>query len=386
MRALLDLIRGAEADSSVAFRERSYRRGEQGDLLRDVIALANAAVAGRRFLFVGVDDAPPRARRFPGVSARSWKSFCEVAPGFVAGAVEPQLKLRLESVDVGGALVGALCLEACEDPPYLLARRVSATMPAGGGWTRRGTRTRRLLRQHLQRIFGARFRREVAGDIVVGFPGELPREELVLAVMPLDALPSDVAAHKINRMLEAKRVSKSVLGRTDSRIARLVHAQVTGASVPYKEQSTKTMRVLLRDVPRENASADDHYQFEQRAHRINLLLSNLSGRAQNDLVLTLKIPRLDGVQVAERVYGAPGEPPVRGQNLYPKVDVGPRTIAVQVRGLRIPAGGSIEAFFEPLRLALRESVAGQTIRVAYTLQGGTLATPVQGRLKVFAID
>ncbi len=383
MRALLELIQNADADSSVAFRERSYKRGEQCELLRDVIALANAAVVGRRFLFVGVDDAPPRARRFPGVSVRSWKSFCDIAPQFLARTVEPQLKLTFESIEVGGALVGAVCLDSCEDPPYLLARRVSATMPAGGGWTRRGTRPRRLLRKHLERIFEARFRREVAGDVAVGFPGELPREELVLPVMALDALPSAVAARKLDRMLEAKRVSRSVLGRSDSRIARLVYAQVRGETVPYQEQSTKTMRVLLRNVPLENAAADDHYQFEQRAHRINLLLSNLSSKAQTDLVLTLKIPRLDGVQVADRVYPAPGEPALK-HGMYPKIDVGPRTIAVQVRGLRIPAGGRIEAFFEPLRLVLRESVAGQTIRIAYTVQGGTLDIPVQGRLKVFA--
>jgi hypothetical protein len=385
MRELRDLIRNADADASVAFRERAYGRGEQGDLLRDVIALANAAVVGRRFLFIGVDDAPPRARRFPGVSARGWKRFCEAVPAFFTRTVEPRLKVAFASVEVDGALVGALCLEGCEDPPYLLARRVSASMPAGGGWIRSGVKVRRLLRKHLQRIFEARYRRDVPGDVTVGFPGVLPREELVLPVLPLDALPSAVAAHRINRMLDAKRVSKAVLGRTDTRIARLVHAQMTDGTTPYREQGTKTMRALLRQVPLENAAADDHYQFEQRTHRINLVLSNLSGKTQSDLVLTLKIPRVEGVIVVDRVYPAPGDPVLK-HGLYPTVDAGPRTVTVQVRGLRIPPDGRIEAFFEPLRLGLREPVAGQTVRVAYTLQGGTLERPVQGRLKIYATE
>lgn len=383
MSSLLGLVQNEAADSSIAFRERVYRRGEQGELLRDVIALANAAVVGRRFLFLGVDDRSGCTRRFPGVTARTWKRFCQVVPAFLERAVEPQLAVTLESVEVDGALVGALCLQNCEDPPYLLARRISPTLPAGGGWVRRGVKLRRLLRDHLQKIFHARFRRQEIGDVTVGFPGALPREELLLPVLPLDQMPSMRAAHKVNRKIEANEVSRAVLGRSDSRIARLVHAQVSGEEIPYQEQGTKTMRVMLRKIPLEHAAADDHYQYELRAHRLNLLLSNLSDKPQTDLVLTLKIPRIEGVGVADRVYAAPGE---RGpkHGMYPKVDVGPRTIIVQVVGLRVPRRATVEAFYEPLRFWLREAVAGQTIRVSYVLQGPTLQKPVQGRLKIFA--
>jgi len=385
MRALPDLIRNEDADSALTFRESVYRRGEQADLLRDVIALANAAVSGRRFLVLGVDDEPQRERRFPGISERSWKSFCNVLPGYLARTVEPRLAHSLQAVEVDDVLVGVVCLDSCEDPPYLLARRISSTMPAGGGWARRGVKQRRLMRKDLQRIFAGRFKRQEIGDVTVGFPGELPREELLLPVLPLVALPSAQAEFKINRMLEANRVSKSVLGRADSRIARLVHAQVSGGTAPYREQNTKTMRALLGKLPIEHAVADDHYRFELRAHHLNLQLNNLGDKPHNDLTLTLRIPRVEGVDVAKRIYTATGDASARN-GMYPKVDVGPRTIAVQVTGLKIPKRGSAEAFFEPLRLILREAAANQTIRVAYTLQGPTLGRPVQGRLKILATD
>lgn len=385
MSALLGLIKNEAADFSLAFRDRVYRRGEQGELLRDVISLANAAVVGRRFLFLGVDDKPGRQRRFPGISARSWKSFCQLIPAFLARAIEPQLRVTLEAVQVDGVLVGVVSLENCIDPPYLLARRISPAMPAGGGWVRCGIKQRRLLRDHLQRIFEARFRRQEVGEVAVGFPGKLPRDELVLPVLPLDEMPSSRAAHVVNRMLEAQGVSKSVLGRTDSHIARLVHAQVTGEEIPYRHQGTQTMRALLRKIPLEHAAADKHYEFELRAHPMNLLLNNLSDKTLSDLVLTLKIERVDGVGIADRIYAAPGEAHPR-HAMYPKVDAGPRTIAVQVTGLRIPRRTMVEAFFVPLRILLREPAAGQTIRVGYALQGPALERPIQGRLKIFAID
>jgi hypothetical protein len=381
MSELLELVCNQDADSSIAFRDRVYRRGDQAEMLCDVIALANAPVVGRRFLFIGVDDTPGRERRFPGVSERSWKSFCAALPAYLQRTVEPLIRVTLQALDVGGRLVGAVVLDSCGDPPYLLARNISAGMPAGSGWARRGTRQRPLLRKHLQRIFEGRLRRQEISDVSVGFPGELPREELLLPVMPLDGLPSAVAANKINRMLEADRVAKDVLGHSDSRIARLVYAQVSGGTAPYKEQGTKTMRVLLRDIPGEHADADGHFRYELRAHRINLQLDNLVERAQKDLVLTLKIPRIDGVEVPERIYAAPGQPKPRW-TIYPKVDVGPKTIVVQVTGIKIPGRGSVAAFYEPLRLCLREAMAGQTLRIAYCLQGPTLARPATGRLKI----
>jgi len=383
MGVLLDFVQNAAADSTVAFREQVYRRGEQGELLRDVIALANASAVGPRYLFLGVDDSAS-GRRLTGISKRSWQSFCDALPDFLESAVEPPLRFTLETVEAGDRLVGAVCFEPCEDPPYLLARRVSANMPAGGGWIRRGTRVRRLLRKHLQQIFEARFRREEIGDVAVGFPGELPREEIELPVLPLEALPSTAAAHKIERMLTAKRVSRSVLGRTDSRIARLVHAQVEGA-MPYRDRGTKTMRIMLDRLPTEHAIADDHYRFEQRAHKLNLTLANLGDRPQTDLVLTLKIQRREGFDVADRVSPAPGAYNPR-HRLYPKVDHGPRVIVVQATGLRIAKRGSIDAFIEPLRVVLREGLAGQTIRVAYSLQGPNLPRPVRGLLKILATN
>src|SRR5215510_14731667 len=136
MGGLPDVACHAEACASLAFRERIYRRGEQGELLRDVISLANSPVLGPRLLLMGVADSP-EGRRFPGVSARSWRSFCDALREFLGRAVEPALQFQLETFAVDDARIGVLRLDPCDDPPYLLARRISASRPAGGGWIRR---------------------------------------------------------------------------------------------------------------------------------------------------------------------------------------------------------------------------------------------------------
>jgi hypothetical protein len=222
MGILRDLVATGNANSALAFRERAYGKGEQVELLCDLMGLANADVAGARFLCLGVSDSPTLERSFPGVSRQAWNWIQEVLPRLIHQAVEPQLSIRLLEVSVGEALLGAICLDACDDPPYLFGRRVSSPLSPGSGWIRYGIKQRPLLRQDLQRIFEQKFRGPAASsEIRVGFHGPVPREEITLPVLPLDAMPSVLAARRVEKMLDARRLSKAVLGRADTRIDRL---------------------------------------------------------------------------------------------------------------------------------------------------------------------
>jgi len=77
-----------------------YGKGEQAELLCDVIALANAATTGPRFLCLGVSDKADFERTFPGVSRRAWNWTKEVLPRLLEQAIEPQLTVSMEEVTV----------------------------------------------------------------------------------------------------------------------------------------------------------------------------------------------------------------------------------------------------------------------------------------------
>jgi hypothetical protein len=383
MRNLRDLVEVENADSALSFRERPYGKGEQVELLCDVTALANAATTGTRFLCLGVSDNPKLKRTFPGVSRRAWNWIKEVLPRLIEQAIEPQLRINMLEVTLGEALIGVICLDACHDQPFLFSRRVSSLISPGSGWIRCGIKQRPLLREDLQRIFEKRFRTAGASaEIRVGFHGRVPREEITLPVLPLDAMPSVLAARRVEKMLDARRLSKAVLGRTDTHIARLVHAQVSSEAQAYQSHGTTTMKKMLRQIPKEQASADEHYQFEVRTHKLNLLVGNLTDMALSDVLLVLKIPRVEGVGVVERLHAAPGkQAPL--QERYPLVDVGPQAVTVHASGIDIPKGATVDAFREPLRLYLREPVVGKTLPVTYSLHGRGISGAIQGTLRIY---
>jgi hypothetical protein len=96
----------------------------------------------------------------------------------------------------------------------------------------------------------------------------------------------------------------------------------------------------------------------------------------------LKIPRVEGVGVVERIHAAPGEQ-TSLQERYPLVDVGPQAVTVQAGGISVPKGATVDAFREPLRLYLRDPVAGKTIPVTYSLHGRGLSGAIRGTLRIY---
>jgi UDPglucose 6-dehydrogenase len=119
MRNLRDLVGIDKADSALAFRERPYGKGDQAALICDISALANADTTGTRFLCLGLSDGPDLKRTFPGVSQRAWNWTKESLRKLIEQAIEPPISISMLEITVAEALVGVICLDACDNQPFL---------------------------------------------------------------------------------------------------------------------------------------------------------------------------------------------------------------------------------------------------------------------------
>jgi len=378
MSQLEDLVRFETANSSLAFRELAYGRDQRSPLLRDVLALANAAVEGPRFLFLGVRDRVGGEREICGIERADWTACKELVSGALRMAVEPLLKVTARSLEIDGKLVGVLCLPTCNDRPYLLSANVGPRLHAGAGWIRRGTECLPLLRADLERMFADKARRVAdVFDVVIGFPGDPPQSEITLPVLPLDELPSVVAAKKLHKVLEAQQDAKAILGKTETQFSRLVHAQVFGVEQPYERHSEDSLRMLIVQTADDCRAADEHYQFELRAHKLEVVLCNRSDSSLSDAALLVTLPRLDGVGVAERLYTANGGGSRDG---YPRVTAKAHTVDIEASLGTVPAGATLRGFREAPRLWTRPAAAGITIPVDCTLHARELREPLRETL------
>jgi hypothetical protein len=379
-----EMVLHESAHSGLAFRARAYAKGEHDELVQALIGLANASVSGPRFLALGV-EARDDQRRVTGIAREDVKSLQALLPRIATRLIEPPLNLGLREVDVDSKCIAVIVVQGCDDPPYLLSRDLSPALHAGRGWVRRGTESQPLVRDDLQRMFERRAHAaDRIVDLSIGFPGKILAEEISLPVLPLDAMPSKSAAERLQRMLEGKAQARQVLGRTETQFSRLLHAQVFGSEQAFEAHSDDSLISELEHVGEEHAVSDAHYEFEQRAHKLQLEVRNDSDFDIERASLVLTIMRLAGTGVAERLHRAAGDT-ADASDLntgYPLVDSSPQKFVVQTDIGRIPAGRSRSVFREPLRLWLREAAAGKTVLIDYKLQCRDLARPLSGSLRV----
>ena len=386
MSSLDQLVRLEVANSAVAFRARAYGADDRLELLRDLLGLANAAVEGSRYLILGVDDTVGGERKITGISDAAHAEAHGLCTHLVNEFFDPPLPVRIEDLVVDGKKIVVVALLDCSGQPYLLKANASGSMRQGSGWIRQGAEYRRLVRSDFERIFEEKLlSRDTGVDIRIGFAGAMLQTALELPVMRLDELPSKLAGNRVRRMLAARQAAQSSPGEEISRIQRLVHAQVFGPDEVYRPNSTTTLVEMLDGTDEEFETADRYYAYEERSHKLNLDLENLGERVFEGGTLVLDLPRIDGVELAERIWPSPdGSRPV--PEGYPALELGPRMIRLKTPVGPIQPGAKSTALRQPLRLCPREPAIGRTIPIAYSLHSKSLRAPLSGSLQIRIID
>jgi hypothetical protein len=382
MSSLEKVIRSARAGPAIVFRERAYGELERKGFLREILGLANAFVDGPRYLIMGVRGDGPDDRVFVGISAADLSEANELYRAQISRFIGPPLEIVLESLELDGVTVAILALNACAEQPYLLQENVSNSMREGSGWIRRSTGLARLGRADLQQLFEKSAQGLVTSSTIqVGFAGDGLLEEITLGVLDLNDLPSRLAGEQVRKLMEAKLASQSLAGRTTTRIERAMHARQTGGVQPHQYFSENTLKRRSSEIEDDHREADDYYEYEIRTHYVNVSLANFGAVDLLDGILTLDIPRLDGLGISESIRVAPGREKECPAG-YPTVETGERSIRVESTIESVPRGATVPAFSEPLRIWVRPPLAGKTLPVDYALHATSLEEPVVGTLRI----
>ena len=380
---LADLVRFETANSALAFRATPYGAEDTASLLVDVLALANARVTGPRVLVLGVHDVVGGERRLEGVSQKGLSSLARPYKQAIRNYIKPALNISISSLVVDDRTLAVIVLRKCRAQPYVLGKDLSRRLRAGISWIRRGSQQIRLEQADLDRLYGPRPKAGNAGcRIRVAFEGPKLATSLKLPVLPLSSKPSELARGRIEGLLEAKKAAHDRLGATDTWLDRLAFARLHGADQPYETQTQVSLLVQLGKSEEENEAADQYYEYELRAHLINLVVVNVGDAPLNDASIVVEIPVTDGVAVADRIYppvGVMAEDIPKG---YPKVEFGGRRTQVVVPLGRVDAGTRQTIFGQPLRLLLREPAVGKDLPINCTLFGKELSEPAGSSLNV----
>ncbi len=379
MADLESIIRSAPESSVLSFRPKAFG-GDHESFLTDLLALCNAHGNHTRILCVGVDSQDDE-RTFIGIDQET-AGQCERAISLLKTYIEPAPSVRFVNLQVDGVRVGAYVITGATETPYLMAKDFSQSLVTGMGFVREASQQRRLTRTDLQVLFqNTKTQPKTDRGLIVAFAAKGFPSQVSLPALPLTRLPSSAASDRIKAMMAAKAEADKASNLEDSRIERLVHARLYGHTAPYQQMTPEALREKAETAQRDNAEADRYYINELRAHKLNFILANQTKSELKDVQLTLEFPRLDGLDISERIFTPPGKS-VEVPTGYPALKLGNENITAQVAWPRLPAGSKVSTFTQPMRLQLREEAVGKTFSVRYILRAKNLPDLIMGSLSI----
>jgi hypothetical protein len=225
-------------------------------------------------------------------------------------------------------------------------------------------------------------RRQRRGEAVLVGIGEDPRCELLDVKVPDASMPpSRAAALKLKSAIAAKETAAAIMGREDTDMARLAHARIFGADMPFRQRGLDTLVRALEAVPDDYREADLHYRFERQAIHLNFCILNGRAQALTGAAIEVTLPAVAGLAVASRLYPPPGETATEDRP-YPEVRRGRDCFRVRCSLGELLPGHPSRVFATPLRVAVDRSLLGQKIAIRYSLVADDLESPRRGRLRV----
>ncbi len=359
-----------------------FQSFDRDSLVKEVIGLANARVDGPRNILFGVNAGGVNGTKIVGIPDSAVGDL-KRAHRLVSGLVEPLLDLAFIFDQIDGKLVGALEIDGCEFGPYFLAQDLSDDLRRGACWQREG------------RTLVALDRRELMN-------GHAPVGEEVTPVALPDNVPMSVG---FNDDPDCEFIEVDVPDCSDPPFAEEDDSGETKKSRTIAQTLKNTMRLttqmlnMAKADPSSDAAASDadddgkeiaraarkHYFYEECAVKVDLCIRNDSDIDLEDLNVELGLPRLPGLDVADRIYTSPFDK--RSANEISKLrypDVEHRDDAIFVRTTIgfVAANDTQPLLGASLRFAVGAEALGRKLALRCVLRAADGRRLSEGRVKI----
>ena len=365
--------------------EKCIRKDGIQSFLRDVLAIANTSVEGDRHIVVGVDFDNRGRKHAQTIDAEDFSgkpSYQALANEFI----EPPVRIRYKPVSVDGKRVGVFEIGDCQDRPYMMRADFSESLRRGDAYKRVKNAPVKMGRRQLMELFELKFRDSVsAGDIEIGFPGEIIHKELALPTCDLSSVPSALASMKLEEMLDIRKQTRR--SGSTTMVARLTHARLYGTEDPYVDRSPEDIIQELSQIRGKYRNHDSHFLFHEHAEQLQLVVINQGDEPIIDASIEIALPNHNSFYVAD-------SPPRRQVDerfiartpdeiaSYPAVSLKDDAINITAKIGDIPVGEPVAVFASPLLLCIGSELSGRRFGMRYRLHGQNLRAAASGLLKL----
>lgn len=396
MEDLRDLILYENENTRLDFKRDEYKKEDYVAFLKDVLSMANAFSTQERLIIIGLKPKSTEERGITGIDEEL--TDAATFQQLVHENIEPELSIEYLPFLIEEKKLGIVKISNCSNPPYLMKKDYTngnKRLFKGEGFIRKGTHQTRLTRADFDKYIQNRLDENYFKDeIEITFVADHLKNQIVLTNFDKTKRPSQIQKKRIQQILEERRKeiekfkSMGIQGFNPYvNSVDYINAAITGGGIPYRSRSIETLEVNLKNVETTYYEHDLYEIFEINSAKCNITILNLGHKYIEEASIVLKIPQIDGLFVADKVYTDPSNH--TGINTgfiesvhYPEVTKYEDSYIVNCNVGNIKHQLNQELFRIPLRIFASQKVSQKSFVINCELYARNIKTVIKKDLEI----
>ncbi len=369
-----ELIRFHNECGYLDFKLEEYRAPKRADLIKDVLAFANADYSGDRYIIIGVKKTGAEITINPVIHPEDAAGIQQ----YIHANIIPELSISYEPFQFEGRQLMVLTIHAPKDQPYAAAKDIQANgktiLRKNEMLIRKGTYQIAMGRADLDRIYAQKFKPG-------GFDGKLEvtfeNGSRSLEIPCIHGLETPSLRNK--REIKEQIRWKEELLQKDPKTYSQRFGNHRGAQTSYSEMDLPALRNELQYVKQRFEIEDNHFQNEAMAFKLNLLITNNGSQHLEKAMVRLDFPVVEDIKIMDKIpltqFQASIATGIDHHAGYPRVSKINDRIVVTAEPGDIRHHVPIKAFKQALRVTVGEDLIGRSVKFNVTIHGSNLTFP-----------
>lgn len=379
MPSIPELIEYHNENEYLDFKREEYKDLKKHELIKDVLAFANAEHQGDRYIIFGIKKLNNETE----VHTIENPLDSSDIQTYVHEYIKPELKIDYYPFDYNGKNLMVLCINSPVQQPYAIKKTLTyfqgkKSYLKDSMMIRKGSRSFDITLEDLNRIYANKYRdlNPFDNKVNITFSGG----QLTLTLKSVrDLIPPSVKESVT--MADLIRNMQQLLDHSPQQYLRYIENHNFGTGNSLQGLSIQQLEERLRHVHQQMAKEDEYYYLEETSHKLQFYIHNSANQPLKNVVVVISLEMLAGVRVADKIPFRPGQ--LRTKTAadfemlrYPRVERTTMAIRVHETIGAVQHKLETEVLKSKLRVWFDETLADQTINVSITLHAENLPEPI----------
>jgi len=411
------IVKYENESTNLDFKREQYRKENYINLIKDIMAMTNAAITGPRYIVMGVKHKTDGTKEYYSVSNLNDQADIE---NLIQANIEPTIKFQYFPLTLEGKQLAVIKIDEPIDPPYMMKKDYKG-LKKGDIYIRKGSKQSRMTRRDLDEVLSFRLRNKFTDKIRIGFGTSLNKETTFKETkLEPDAFPSykkreyyqrklkeleeNLAVQQAQNEEESSSEDKGDFALKDvvrkvGRIGATFSSNISGNSIRVGNDSygiplywdKKTLKERIKNVEKTYADEDDYFIKETCSEKLNISIYNDGDSFLEDVNILFYFPK-QYCWVAESMPTKPVStslhnlslPNIHSISSYPDVYEENNFYVVEDYIEKIRHKQLSQIFTTDLRVLFKP--LKESFEVRYEIHAKNLSFPLKGNLKINLVD